>query len=206
MFQLVFKGECTAGTDLATARANAGALFKANLEQIDRMFSGQPVVIRNKLDEGQAEKYRLVLQKHGMVAYVEAMAGTRPPEQKPAARPKPAPAAATPTPTAPAAPSASPPAAAPERASAKGGGPAVEPGDRPRLAGEKVDDILAGSGLSLDPPGVTLVKHQETAPPLFQHLDSWTLAPAGSELGEKRETPPPVNPDISHLSLADEDQ
>ncbi|WP_404367656.1 hypothetical protein [Marinobacter sp.] len=202
MFQLVFKGECTAGTDLATARANAGALFKASLEQVERMFSGQPVVIRNRLDEGQAEKYRLVLQKHGMVAYVETMAGTRPPEQEPAASPKPAPAAAaTPRPTAPATQSASP-----ERASAKAGGPAVEPGDRPRLAGEKVDDILAGSGLSLDPPGVTLVEHQETAPPLFQHLDSWTLAPAGSELGEKRETPPPVTPDISHLSLADEDQ
>ena len=50
MYQLVFKGECTPGTDLETARNNARALFKASVEQLDRMFSGQPVVIRNKLE------------------------------------------------------------------------------------------------------------------------------------------------------------
>ena len=44
MFQLVFKGECTSGTDVQTARANAKALFKASVEQLDRMFSGQAVV------------------------------------------------------------------------------------------------------------------------------------------------------------------
>ena len=56
MFQLVFKGECVPGTDLETARNNARTLFKASLDQVDRMFSGQPVVIRNKLEEVQAEK------------------------------------------------------------------------------------------------------------------------------------------------------
>ena len=40
MYQLVFKGECTPGTDLETARNNARALFKASVEQLDRMFSG----------------------------------------------------------------------------------------------------------------------------------------------------------------------
>jgi len=40
---------------------------------------------------------------------------------------------------------------------------------------------------------------------MFQHLDDWTLAPPGSDLGVKREVPPPVVPDVSHLSLADED-
>ena len=53
MFQLVFKGECVPGTDLETARNNARTLFKASLDQVDRMFSGQPVVIRNKLEEVQ---------------------------------------------------------------------------------------------------------------------------------------------------------
>ena len=37
MYQLVFKGECTPGTDLETARNNARALFKASVEQLDRM-------------------------------------------------------------------------------------------------------------------------------------------------------------------------
>ena len=90
MYQLVFKGECTPGTDLETARNNARALFKASVEQLDRMFSGQPVVIRNKLEQVQAEKYLAVLKKHGMVAYAQPMPGAEP------ARPAPAPSAQTP--------------------------------------------------------------------------------------------------------------
>ncbi len=174
MFQLVFKGECTPGTDPASARTNARSLFKASLEQVDRMFSGQPVVIRNKLDEPQAEKYRAVLHKHGMVAHVEPMAGA--------------------------------PATKPSEGSRSTSAPDREPGDRLQVAGDKVDAILAGSSLSLDPVGVTLMPHKEVEPPLFQHLDDWTLAPPGSELGVKRDLPPPVVPDVSHLSLQDENQ
>lgn len=200
MFQLVFKGECTSGTDPATARSNAKTLFKATVEQIDRMFSGQPVVIRNKLEEVQAEKYRLVLQKHGMVAYVQPMEGVA---SSPAPRAEPA---ASSQPAQKPSPSAEPGSAEPAVSSGKpGASVAVEPGDRLQVAGEKVDSILAGSGLTLDPVGVTLEAHREAPTPMFQHLDDWTLAPPGSDLGVKREVPPPVVPDVSHLSLADED-
>ncbi|MGF2735433.1 hypothetical protein [Marinobacter sp. DUT-1] len=197
MFQLVFKGECVAGTDEQTARNNARALFKASVEQVERMFSGQPVVIRNKLEEAQAEKYRAVLKKHGMVAYVQPMPGARP-------TPAPSPSgtqASSPTPDEPV---PKPAASTPARASG-GATPKVEPGDRLPVAGEKVDDILAGSGLDLDPVGVTLAEHQEAEAPMFEHLDDWTLAPAGSDLGVERELPPPMVPDVSHLSLVDED-
>ncbi len=191
MFQLVFKGECTPGTDLQTARNNARALFKASVEQVDRMFSGHPVVIRNKLEQEQAEKYRAVLARHGMVAYVQPMPGAAktpaPPQET---------AAAKPAPKAPEQPAAeSSPSAVPD----------TEPGDRLPVAGERVDDILAGSGLSLDPVGVTLVEPEEVEAPMFQHLEEWTLAPPGSDLGVERELPPPPVPDVSHLSLVDED-
>ena len=200
MFQLVFKGECTPGTDPATARSNAKTLFKATVEQIDRMFSGQPVVIRNKLEDVQAEKYRSVLQKHGMVAYVLPMEGVA---SSPAPRPEPA---ASSQPAQEPSPSAEPGSAEPAVSSGKpGASVAVEPGDRLQVAGEKVDSILAGSGLTLDPVGVTLEAHRDAPTPMFQHLDDWTLAPPGSDLGVKREVPPPVVPDVSHLSLADED-
>jgi len=195
MFQLVFKGECVAGTDEQTARNNARALFKASVEQVERMFSGQPVVIRNKLEEAQAEKYRAVLKKHGMVAHVQPMPGARP-APEPTRPGVEDPERSEPTPK----PSASAPAPA------RGGAtPEVEPGDRLPVAGEKVDDILAGSGLNLDPVGVTLAEHQEAEAPMFEHLDDWTLAPAGSDLGVERELPPPMVPDVSHLSLVDED-
>lgn len=195
MFQLVFKGECIAGTDEQTARNNARALFKASVEQVERMFSGQPVVIRNKLEEAQAEKYRAVMKKHGMLAYVQPMPG---------ARPAPEPARSDTPPPARNESVSSPTASAP--APATGGAvPKVEPGDRLPVAGEKVDDILAGSGLDLDPVGVTLAEHQEAEIPMFEHLDDWTLAPAGSDLGVERELPPPMVPDVSHLSLVEED-
>lgn len=193
MFQLVFKGECAPGIEVATARNNARTLFKASAEQIERMFSGQPVVIRNKLEAEQAEKYRAVLAKHGMVAYVQAMPGTEPARsESPSPGPASKPAPAEPT---------------PQNQPAKPGGetPAVEPGDRLSVAGDKVDAILAGSGLSLDPVGVTLAEHQEVEAPMFQHLEEWTLAPAGTDLGVERDLPPPVVPDVSHLSLADDE-
>lgn len=171
MFQLVFKGECTPGTDAATVQSNARALFKASAEQIERMFSGSPVVIRNKLDQAQAQKYRAVLNKHGMIAYVKPMPGQATPASAP-------PVSAT----------------------------GVEPGDRLAIAGDKVDSILAGSALSLDPVGVTLTKPKNVEPPMFQHLDDWTVAPAGSDIGVEQELPPPIVPDVSHLSLVDEEQ
>ncbi|KAA1172398.1 hypothetical protein FWJ25_14530 [Marinobacter salinexigens] len=193
MFQLVFKGECEPGTDQATARNNARALFKASVEQVDRMFSGQPVVIRNKLDEAQAQKYQAVLKKHGMVAQVQPMPGAAPARPAAAVTERTVPAAA--------------PAAEPEpvREDRKASGvPEVEPGDRLPVAGDKVDDILSGSGLGLDPVGVTLAEPEEVEAPMFQHLDEWSLAPSGSDLGVKRDVPPPIVPDVSHLSIADD--
>lgn len=199
MFQLVFKGECAPGTDPAVARTNARTLFKASVEQIERMFSGQPVVIRNKLEEDQALKYRAVLAKHGMVAYVQPMPGTQAAAPEPRAQqPAQESTAARPAPE-------TPQPQAPSSGAAAEGSPAVEPGDRLPVAGDKVDTILAGSGLSLDPVGVTLAEHQEVQAPMFQHLEEWTLAPAGTDLGVERDLPPPVVPDVSHLSLADDD-
>jgi len=194
MFQLVFRGECAPGTDVETARNNARTLFKASVEQLDRMFSGQPVVIRNKLEQVQAEKYQAVLRKHGMLAHIQPMAGAA---QAAAPAPKPAQAPQEAKAEAPSAP----PKPAPE-----GRAPATEPGDRLPVAGEKVDAILAGSGLTLDPVGVTLMEHEDPEAPMFEHLDDWSLAPPGSDLGVKRDLPPPVVPDVSHLSLADDDK
>lgn len=203
MFQLVFKGECVPGVDQETARSNARALFKASVDQLDRMFSGQPVVIRNKLEQVQAEKYLAVLRKHGMVAQIQPMPGAAMPEKaeakaRPVAAQAPAGAPATVGPG-----SSYRPAAAGRPVD--GRVPETEPGQRLALAGDKVDGILAGSGLALDPVGVTLAEHKEADTPMFEHLDDWTLAPPGTDLGSDRKSAPTVEPDTSHLSLADEE-
>lgn len=205
MYQLIFRGECTPGTSLPEARQQAQALFKASLDQVDRMFSGQPVVIRNKLEQAQAEKYREVLHKHGMMSYVQPMPGADATGTRHRTAPARTPESVPAQPASPASSRASRQSteSGPEKATAPSSVD-VEPGDRLAVAGDRVDSILAGSGLSLDPVGVTLATHEEVAPPMFQHLDDWTLAPPGTDLAEERQQPPPMVPDVSHLSLVDD--
>lgn len=205
MYQLVFKGECAPGTDEQTARANAMALFKATLDQVDRMFSGSRVVIRNKLDEAQATKYEAVLRKHGMIVHVEPMGGAPASSSSPSPSPSTQPARPEPAPRPESTPQA-PPETAESEPAGSGDDVPVEPGDRLPVAGEKVDSILAGSSLKLDSAHDRLSEAHEVEPPLFEHLDDWTLAPPGTTLVEKREEVPPVVPDISHLSLVDTDE
>lgn len=201
MYQLVFQGECVAGTDQATARENARTLFRASVEQIERMFSGRPVVIRNRLEREQADKYREVLHRHGMIARVEAMAETAPatPPQSPGRSPVPPRPASAQTSQPASAAAASGPAAA------STGAPGTEPGERLSLAGARADAILSESALQLDPAGVDLAPRRVTEAPEFSHLEEWSLAPPGTELGVSRQTPPPMVPDISHLSLVEGD-
>lgn len=188
MFQLMFKGECVADTDPAAARSNARQLFKANDAQLDRMFSGKPVVIRNQLDQAEAEKYRALLQKHGMRSYVQAMVPVQAGAQAQPARSNLAPQSAA-APQPPQRNARSPFAIT--QASASG----------LPIAGERTDAVLAGSALTLDPPGVTLAESVPVEVPSFDHLDAWTLAPAGSDIGSKDELPPPIVPDTSHLAV-----
>ena len=188
MFQLIFKGECVAGTDLVTARSSARQLFKANDTQLERMFSGKPVVIRNQLDQTQAEKYRALLQKHGMRAYVQAMAQGQAGAQTQPEQANPAP---------PSAAASQPPQ---RQASSPFAVNQTSAGGLP-IAGERTDAVLAGSALTLDPPGVTLVESVSVKVPSFDHIDAWSLAPAGSDIGGKEELPPPIVPDTSHLTV-----
>lgn len=189
MFQLVFKGERTTEVDEPTARANAMALFKATVAQVERMFSGQRVVIRNQLDEVTAQKYQALLRRHGLVTHVEAMASSS------AGSPPAAESAASQTAGSNAA----------QAVASTGRRVEVEPGDRLQVAGDQVDKILSHSSLSVAQPGVRLSDSQEKPPAHFEHLDEITVAPVGVDLGEQHEVVPLPEPDISHLSLMDED-
>jgi hypothetical protein len=207
MYQLVFRGECASGTDVQTARSNAMALFKASLDQVDRMFSGQRVVIRNKLEEAQAKKYQAVMHKHGMVAHLEGMEVEPAPASGPeATRTPPAEARGKPPESAPSASARTHDSGSqPHEAPSPQRSVSVEPGDRLPVAGDKVDQVLAGSSLQVSAAHDRLSEQVEAEAPMFAHLDEWTLAPAGSRLVEQREETPIATPDISHLSLAEDD-
>ena len=182
MFQLVFRGEWDNSLNEEQARERARGLFKANDAQLAKMFSGERVVIRNRLDEATAHKYQAAMKKNGLVAHIEPMQQAGAAEQPEASRD------------------------AGRDTAPSGGNVAVEPGDRLPVAGEKVDSILAGSDLSLGAPGEQLGDPREEPEPVFEHLDELSVAPPGEDLGTGEEKPEPPAPDVSHLSLADEPQ
>jgi hypothetical protein len=199
-YELVFYGELVPGVDAAQAKQNVAELFKASVEQVERMFSGQRVVIRNKLDAETAQKYVLAMQKRGAVCKLEPMGGASAPvAEKPlpaqSAPVQPAPIAAKPTEqravTEQPAPSA--PVANRREHLAKVG--------RLPVAGEKVEAILANLEVSIAPVGQRLSDERKVEAPLFEHLDELKLAPAGSNLQDQKEELPVSVPDVSHLKL-----
>lgn len=73
MFELIFAGESVPEIPLATVKVNMQKLFKASPEQIAAMFSGQKVVLKNKLDKPTALKYQAILKKNGAVCRIALM-------------------------------------------------------------------------------------------------------------------------------------
>ena len=72
------------------------------------------------------------------------------------------------------------------------------------IAGEKVDEVLAGIDLTVDPVGVTLSEEENVVvAPVLTEQDKLSIAPVGVDLGEEKSKPEPVVPDTSHLSLKD---
>lgn len=228
-FNVVFSGELVAGSDPAQVRANLAKLFKMDAGKVEALFSGKPVVIKKDADQATAMKFRAALRQAGAQCQMLPVAGAEPaaaaPSAEPAATaaaagkasfeardpgPAPAPssagrasfAAREPDAAEPSAAEASPaqPAAAPEPVSA----PAAASGDM-----ETVGTIrTGGTGFSGDfdvaPAGADMGEKKDDAAPVDPDISHLSMAPAGSDMGQKKEEREEVRPDISHLSLTDD--
>ena len=196
-YELVFYGELVAGIAPEQARTHVAQLFKASTEQVERMFTGKRVVIRNKLDAETARKYVIAMEKRGCVCVIEAAGEPGKTvdldaAQTAAAEP-PAPVQQTPVQA----------ATAPSATSQ----PEFVDRDNPSglpLAGEKTAEILAGKSFDLAPVGERLSESHQVEAPLFDHLDEISLAPVGSDLSDHAEPPAVPEPDNSHLKLIDD--
>lgn len=203
-FELAFYGKLVEGADLQQTKEQVAQLFKAGVEQVERMFTGNRVVIRNKLDEDTAKKYLIALKKRGADCQIEIMGqpGVAVTFDAPVASPPPAADTSTysPPPAEAASQSRSPetPAAAVKKtASAK---PGMSVTGLP-IVGERVDDILSATHFDLAPVGTRMEDEKPEVHADLHALDNVTLAPPGSVLVEKKEQPPVSVPDTSHLSL-----
>jgi len=192
-YAVIFRGTVVDGADPVTVRANLAKLFNADAARIEKMFSGQTVIIKKGLDAAGAEKYRAALAKAGALVDIvipQVATPAAPPATATADARAPLQAEATPT-TAGLPPSTVPAAfatraAPPEPLAATMAEPGVTlvdytPPASPAIATDHLSMAEAGtplsttepvpephydlSGLTLDPPGVTLVESRPVPAP-----------------------------------------
>ncbi len=191
-FELVFNGKLVDGFLLDQVKQNVGKLFKASPAQVEQMFSGKTVVLKNRLDDATAKKYRMLLQKHGAACIIRQMGGQHA---------APAPAQTNGRPSAfPAAKQTQTPATSEKEAAKPLPKPVTTATGLP-VAGEKVDDILHDIDWDIAPVGSRMEDEHDDLPLPEPDLSHLTVAPAGSDMGQKKAVEPPPPPDTSHIKL-----
>lgn len=66
LFEIAFQGQVRSGVTEEQARARIGQLFQVGGEQLNVLFSGRRVVIKQGLDQAAAEKYRQAIERAGV--------------------------------------------------------------------------------------------------------------------------------------------
>jgi uncharacterized membrane protein YhaH (DUF805 family) len=71
LFKIVFEGQLRTGVDLETARLNLAQLFKSDVSDMDRLFTGKPVTVKRGLNREDAQRYLKALNDAGVDANIE---------------------------------------------------------------------------------------------------------------------------------------
>ncbi len=212
LYDIVFYGILQPGKDRDVVVQNMAKLFKTEPARLKSYFSGERKVIKSKVDELVAEKYRVALENVGLVIKVEEVS---PPE----------PQAGEAAPESAAADGGDSPADASGLSVAEVGAnvlenpPVVEPqpiGDISHLSAAEVGaDIIENpqpvtpqpigdiSNLSMAEPGADVFEHPPEPPvPPQLDLDALSLAEPGADVFEHPpEKPQPPQVDTSELAL-----
>ncbi|MFJ3487420.1 DUF805 domain-containing protein [Pseudomonas sp. NPDC090202] len=70
-FKIVFEGQLRFGVELETARLNLAQLFKSDVSNIDRLFTGKPMTVKRGLTRDDAQRYLKALNDAGVEARIE---------------------------------------------------------------------------------------------------------------------------------------
>ena len=178
LFEIVFQGQVKAGVAPEQARARLGQLFQVGDQQLDTLFSGRRIVIKQSLEAAAAERYRQAIERAGAVCAIVPMDSA----EVEAAVPQPPPAA---------------PSAAQEESPRSSA--AVIPRDEymAAFAGVQAPDF------GIAELGADLQDEYADHTPLPLDLSAFSLAPPGADLEQLKPDRPAVNPDIDHLKLVD---
>jgi len=69
-FQIIFRGQALSGFTVEQLKINVAKLYNTDVSNIESLFSGSPVVIKDDLDETTALKYADVFRKQGALCEV----------------------------------------------------------------------------------------------------------------------------------------
>lgn len=186
-FQVLMSGKLVDGMDPAQVKANVAALFKVDVAKVEKLFSGQPVVIKKGLDEATAKKYQAALQRAGAICQVaDANAGVSQPAPQPASGQQAA---------------VQSEARAPQTNDETGDDriPSIDSGLHKYVIKEAPKDLGELGNAQLDEPGTQIVAPQDTPPPAVD-TSALSMDEPGVTLVEKEEAPE-LEVDLSTLSM-----
>jgi hypothetical protein len=177
-FDVVFAGQILEGVDPQRVRANVAKLFDIDAARVEKLFSGQRIVIKKDVGAAAAQKYQAVMAKAGAVVEIVEKGAPRESAVHTVASPSPAP----------------PPAGSQDLSMAEPGVLLVEPD---RVEAPAIDT----SHLQLAEVGATLTESEPIPEPQFD-LSGMELAPPGTLLIESKPAKP-AEFDTSGLALTD---
>lgn len=190
---IYFRGDIAPGEKIAEVRERLKKLFKADDEQMQRLFSGRPAVIRRNLDGPAAEQYSEAMLKAGALVELRPVEPSTETEQTSADSTKVGPESVSenqqaPVNTAPA--------------------PAGESGSIEQSPAGQAGDVAAQSGdFSIAPVGADMLNEGERRETEAVEVDISALsaeAMSGDILSEdEKPKVEVVKVDISHLSVED---
>ncbi len=215
MFELVFEGQIVEGQAIATVQANMAKLFKASEDQMAKMFGGNRVVLKNKLDKATALKYQAVLKKNGAIVKIALMSAGA--STAPASGTTPTPMAQnrSPQPASPQAAPAQPTSSQPEPAkttTSPGRATFALPDDEPSpSAGQSSRPVASAPSQSSSPaqtPTSSAASETGRLNVGGEKVDEilagkpMDIAPVGAQIGEHQEVEAPVFEHLEDITIA----
>ncbi len=192
-FHVVFAGQLVKGADPDTVKGNLGRLFKMDADRVEKLFSGQPVVLKKDADQATAMKFRAALKQAGAECVLKPL-DAAPEETRQDAAP-----AASPAPAAPEQ-AATPPAAA------EVGHAQQDSGDLETVGTIRTGGTGFSGPYSVADVGEDMDNSEHAAPPPAPDVSHLSMAGVGEDLGQKKKEEEIKVPDISHLSLSSDSE
>ena len=73
-YKVTFMGQIVAGKNSEQVKQNLAQLFKSSADTIDKLFSGQSMIIKKDISETEAKTYQQAMHKAGAIAVITLLA------------------------------------------------------------------------------------------------------------------------------------